>query len=300
MNAVRKRHFRLPSVPSRARLRESLRDARGRLADCLINTTVYLAFWFLVALSWVFPSVRRWLDGPRRLRQPRCWNDDGAWDMFWRAVLQDEEERDDRAFGTAPNSTLDWAPLLRASGKQRVLFAGNGIHLEPHALAHCGFEMTALDISPAACRYVAEAQLDEEQLFRLFPSRERMGKAHRPGGSVKTVAESLFRYAPERKYDFIYSRRAFAQFTEAEQRGLARRFFHWLAPGGICLVETWNLHSGERFRQMDQMFREAGFLLPRHELPPSPDAVDEGQELTAEARCLLEGGKMAILWHGSG
>jgi hypothetical protein len=53
---------------------------------------------------------------------------------------------------------------MSASGLRTVLCAGNGISPEPRALAAAGFDVTALDFSPAATR-LASIRPEQSDVF---------------------------------------------------------------------------------------------------------------------------------------
>ena len=60
---------------------------------------------------------------------------------------------------------------MRANGLRTVLCVGNGISLEPHALAWAGCDVTSLDISPFAAQVASEATPPVDFLAQLVGGR---------------------------------------------------------------------------------------------------------------------------------
>jgi hypothetical protein len=73
------------------------------------------------------------------------------------------------------------------------------------------------------------------------------------------VSADLFRHKPPMPYDVIVSVKAFQGFDELRREALARRFFDWLSPGGLCFVETMNVVFQ---KEIEAPFRAAGFVEP--------------------------------------
>jgi hypothetical protein len=218
---------------------------------------------------------------PERIPQPRAWSDSEGWDAYWRAVIADEFERSDKAGALWRDPFVQqFLPLLRERGTCRLLFAGNGISLEPHVLAHCGFDVTAVEVSPAACAFVREYQLTPPQMGHFLPayrpktelgglqinaydpaaSLDRVRDEHRPGGRLEVLAEDLLRWSPDQHFDVVYAERSVQGFPGEVQRGLAQRFFDWLSPGGIAVVTL--VHAPEELEQrLGADFKAAGFFI---------------------------------------
>jgi hypothetical protein len=226
-------------------------------------------------------------------------------------------------------------PLLRQRGCRRLLFAGNGISLEPHAFAHAGFEVIALDVAPAACAFVEKVPMDRDLLASFFKVRVPAGREgagsvdkdaslkqvdeeYRPGGQLTVVVGDMFAWAPDAPLDAIFNIKSFQGFPPEDQRTLAIRFYGWLAPGGICLVQTQNVQGSER-DLLEGAFVQAGFFLhgekeraawrTHNALPQEArDRERFRQEIAAaaaadqagEARRLDAGEKMVVFIHGSG
>lgn len=181
-------------------------------------------------------------------------------------------------------STASTPASLEDRPSRRLLLIGTGISLLPHALAHLGCEVTALDVSPTASRFVATATVSLDDLVPFFPeytegppdekgvrhqeldkerSRERIACEHRPGGQVTAIAPDLFTHTPEQPYDLVYVQRVFQSLTAPQQVTMARRFFDWLRPGGICVVPTWSVvwDGTDAVLALEQPFRDAGFSI---------------------------------------
>lgn len=251
----------------------------------------------------LFTSLRRLFGEPLRLHcQPRDWSDGAGWDVYWRAVIKDDEARSGKAGHVWRDPFLQrYLPLLRARDSCRILFAGNGISLEPHVLAHCGFNVTAVDVSPAACDFVRDYQLTAAQVGHFLPtvpentapdfpdfpayprsSLDRARDEHRPGGRLEVLAQDLLRWSPTQPFDVIYAEQALKGFSEEVRREMARRFFTWLSPGGILVAST--IHAPDELqRRLKAEFKAAGFLLHLEETiawrraQPRP-TTEEGRE----------------------
>jgi hypothetical protein len=217
---------------------------------------------------------------------PGDWSNIDEWDQSWKKQLSDSRHAADRSMFCPPIGSVliryGYLEALRARGGHRVLFAGNGICLEPLAFAHAGFDAVALDISSVACRFVETFEMKPEHLAQFFlefdetvtptggtalrrnpaHSLERVAREHVPGGKLTVLWEDLFLHEPASPYHLISSRRAFQKFSPERQLELARLFFRWLHPGGCCVVETLNLgYFGSSGETLEHAFREAGFFL---------------------------------------
>lgn len=104
------------------------------------------------------------------------------------------------------------APFAAAArGRRRVLIPGCGHAWEAGALAACGWQVTALDFSPAA---IAAA---------------RQTLADWPGA---LVCADFFTYAPASPFDLIYERAFLCALPRKLWPGYGRRMYRLLAPGG--------------------------------------------------------------------
>lgn len=258
---------------------------------------------------------------------PEDWLDSVAWDRYWARMIGDPTMV---GFATLPffeSFPIRALPDLRQRGARRVLFAGNGISLEPHAWVHAGFDVTALDISRVACNFVQETGLNTQLLARFFPgcmapeeddtlveclnetlSPNRSEQEYRPGGRLNVLTENLFTHTPVESYDAIFSIRSFQGFPPEERGRLAARFYEWLSPGGFCLVEAINL-EGERRESLESAFLRAGFFqrgravrmidMRSSSSSNEMDAAHAQDELEERNR-LARGEKMVAFIHGSG
>lgn len=198
------------------------------------------------------------------------------WDQHWTKVLNDYRKIESESLPGGDSLGLLSMNLMRACNLKRVLFAGNGISLEPYCFAHCGFEVVALDISGVASEFVRTTSLSPDRLASYFPGyvyekrwgievrhkdqhlcRESAEQAYRPGGSVTVVAEDLLSHAPALAYDVVYSNNVVHNHSLDVQSILARNFYHWLRPGGIALIEVRNVPNQE---QILELFRNVGFF----------------------------------------
>jgi hypothetical protein len=246
--------------------------------------------------------------GPSLTQSPDDWTDHAAWESFWVKVLEDKIERSNRAVWIGRSAVLDRLPLLRARPFRRILYAGNGICLEPHAIAHCGFEVIAVDVSASANRFVRETPVTPELLARFLPgfvpdrsglggrsgptvrtydleaSLRRVVREHRPGGSLTVLTADIFGYRPEQPFQLVVSQNSIQGFPEQDQIRLAERFFDWLDPGGFCLVETAMGRNNEFCNRLNRIFQSVGFVIhsPTWNLPLYWETIAKEDNQSAE------------------
>jgi hypothetical protein len=164
-------------------------------------------------LEWIEKQIQDELRFPH---PPRDWNDRGAWERYWHRFLEAGQMLGFYAlapFETYPVASL---PLLRERGYRRVLFAGNGISLEPHAFVHAGFDVIALDVAPVASGFVEWVSVDRALLASFFKVRVPAGRQdagkvdkdaslkqveqeYRPGGRLSAVTADMFAWAPDER-----------------------------------------------------------------------------------------------------
>jgi hypothetical protein len=280
-----------------------------------------------VFLDWLTEHVERAEKTPN---PPDDWRSASGWDRYWRRVLESDfwrkQETERRAYGL----WNEWK-MLRRRSYQRILFAGNGICMEPHAFAQVGFDVTALDISPTASRHVQTAQVTEEQLARCRSFGHWVSRSEEereqptditpaPGGTLAAVTGDMFTYAPEDLFDVVYSYRSVQGFAEADVRALALQFHRWVRPGGLCIVETINLCSSGQYKYLEAAFDGADFLVHGRRTEEWYEAANHpgitflarkrradaeleqrrADESRREEEHLASGGKVIIFSHGSG
>lgn len=282
-------------------------------------------------------TFRGWLDRRARMPEtgppwpPRSWRNNPGWDRYWALTIADEKWREPMVFrgGFGFQQILDW---LREQRFRRILFAGNGISLQPYALAHIGFDATALDVSSVASEFVKQFPITPANLTRFLPayvpkwyphresyfrtydedeSLKRVERECAPGGSVQVITADMFAYSPEVPFDIVYSRTSFQGFEPTGRAELARRFADWVRPGGVCIVETMNV-SSEGCIEMVGEFQSAGFFVrgvesqasyeksKRARLNPDRHKRREAAKKALEAKRLAHGEKLVIFCHGSG
>jgi hypothetical protein len=201
---------------------------------------------------------------------PTNWMDLADWDRYWSDVLADDFWTDANLGAMA----FEFTSLCHLAGVEnreghRVLLAGNGISLEPYGFAHAGCDVTVVEVSAVACRFLTGLEVTPLLLAPLFPvydetgrlnlekSCRRVAEEKRPGGRVAVVTGDVFRYEPEQPFHAIFSRRAYQGFPPDRREELAKRFFRWLHPGGTACVETINIIRDPR--PFEEPFRAAGF-----------------------------------------
>ncbi|TAF06644.1 MAG: hypothetical protein EAZ77_11895 [Nostocales cyanobacterium] len=88
-------------------------------------------------------------------------NDAEGWNYFWKYIISMYPE--ELLFDLFDDSDF-LIPFLKKLGYQTILCAGNGISLEPYALAYAGFDVTALDVSGYANQYVSNYKISDKEL----------------------------------------------------------------------------------------------------------------------------------------
>jgi len=77
-----------------------------------------------------------------------------GWDCFWESMIPQKMGDEIFDYLGGADTLRSWAAILKARGCNTILFAGNGISLEPLIFADMGFVVTVLDISAKANRFL--------------------------------------------------------------------------------------------------------------------------------------------------
>ncbi|HEY3266063.1 MAG TPA: SMI1/KNR4 family protein [Armatimonadota bacterium] len=274
----------------------------------------------LTFLGWIDQKAKSLEE---HISPPRDWNNIAGWDRYWTRNIAHENWRNTFCFPFVFGMPgVDW---LRAHGCLRILFAGNGIALHPHAYASVGFDVTALDISTVATRFLDGYEFEQGGMDRLVshyivpghsrvngPLRDRTERGGVMGGRLHAVAADLFTYSPPEPFDLICASRLLHGFEGSERAQLVARLAGWLRPGGVCYIDTIN--AGEELRRAQEAdFVAAGFHIDNGEPERCDDrATGSGWGLGGRKRqdraerdrrhdeLLARGGKLAIFIYGSG
>ena len=189
------------------------------------------------------------------------------WDRYWRAQLEHGIGPPLHDMFCNAGALLD---LLEPRGPRTVLCAGSGISQEPHALAAAGLHVTALDISPFAMRFAAQAVLTGDEHER-FLGRNRT----RPGGTVRfEVGDLLDPKACPGPFDLVIERRTLQLFPESERAEALSAVAARLSERGILLTHChdgrWRPPAAPR-HVIDPLLGPAGFGRIRHGVPLPSD-----------------------------
>ncbi len=146
------------------------------------------------------------------LQPPEDLLDGEAWDTYWENHLK---------FGFGPPmfdmmlDDVDLVRVMRAAGLSTVLCAGNGVSMEPRALAAAGFHVTALDVAPNATSFAMRAPLSEEYIANLIGDAEQ-----RPGGEVHfVVGDILDSSVCPGPFDVVIERRTAQNYAAKDMMG---------------------------------------------------------------------------------
>ena len=118
-------------------------------------------------------------DMMKLLEPPADLTDGAAWDQYWENHLR-------LGFGPPMFDILihdgDLVRSMREAHLVTVLCVGNGMSMEPRALAAAGLTVTALDVAPRVTSFASRVPLNDEYIASLLGDAER-----RAGGTVAFV-----------------------------------------------------------------------------------------------------------------
>ena len=201
-----------------------------------------------------------WLDPPD---DPH--NAEG-WDKYW---------EDQVTHGLGPplfDMFFDDRRLIQKmveEGLSTVLCAGNGVSMEPRALAAAGFQVVALDFSARAHK-IAETYPPSNQMLSRFLDPAML----RSGGSVEFTVGNIFDSQVCRgPFDVIIERRTSQVFREKDRTTLMGALASRLSPEGIFLSHSHDAawRPGRDPRQpAKEWFQSEGWLLWNGEPKPKP------------------------------
>jgi len=183
-------------------------------------------------------------------------NDVEGWNYFWKYLINIDKH--DLLFDIFDDSS--WLiPFLKKLGYQTILCAGNGISLEPYALAYAGFDVTVLDVSAYANQYLSSYQISGQELKYLsyfdnlnleeVPTEEILNKVK----SVKFVTGSIFDndICPG-LFDVIITRRTVQLFnliSEDQLIAAMQSLLNRLTPTGLLINHGHNAYAINDFLQ---------------------------------------------------
>jgi hypothetical protein len=169
--------------------------------------------------SWLFP--------------PQTVTDPAAWDQYW---------KDQLSHGAAGFVHLfvddgELVDAMRAHELRTILCVGNGISLEPHALASSGFDVTSLDISPLAAKVAGQATPPDDFLSKLVGGRPRDRKGHLDF-VVGDLRDPSLCPGP---FDVVIERKTLQLWPDGERSMAAQAVANRLASRGIFFSQS---HDG--------------------------------------------------------
>jgi hypothetical protein len=169
------------------------------------------------------------------LLPPRDVHDVAGWDRYWTEQVQ---------HGLGP-PLFDMfvyghedaiVEAMRQRGLRTVLCAGNGMSLEPRALASAGAEVVALDVSRVGLEIAESFPAPDEALASYFRTPRT-----RPGGSISVVvgdlADATVCPGP---FDVVIERRTLQLFEEEERLRLLEGLLGRLRINGLFVSQQHN------------------------------------------------------------
>lgn len=183
-------------------------------------------------------------------------NDAEGWNYFWKFLIPLEHY--ELQFDIFDDSDF-LIPFLKKLGYQSILCAGNGISLEPYALAYAGFDVTALDVSGYANQYLANYQISGQELKYIsyfsdlnieeISTEEILQKVK----TVKFITGSIFDadICPG-LFDVIITRRTVQLFNIISQEQVMaamQSLLNRLSPTGLLINHGHNAYAINDFLQ---------------------------------------------------
>lgn len=135
--------------------------------------------------------------------------------------------------------TDDIVPVLRKLGLRKILCVGNGVSLEPLALAYAGFDVDVIDISQEAIDFISNYKLSESDIKRFYTQDQQQ-----PGGTINyIVGDFTDRSICPGPYDVIITRRTLQYFTRSNFLGVLDLLIEKLTDEGIFVNHTHNAYD---------------------------------------------------------
>lgn len=184
------------------------------------------------------------------------------WDHFWKLRLANR-------MADAVHMFCDDGELIdamRANALKTVLCIGNGISLEPRALAWAGFEVTVLDLSPFALEVAERATLPDDLLHYIVGQRSAGSNGH-----VKFVVGDLCDPAScPGPYDVVIERRTLQLYPPEQRAAALQAVAHRLGARGIFFSHyhkgNWR-YSEPRIHVNEDWFSNEGWSRWHGETP---------------------------------
>src|SRR5262249_7211675 len=100
---------------------------------------------------------------------PANWMNFKAWDRYWSKIVANPFRTSwDMKTWFFEQTGLRYLEGVGQRQGHRILLAGNGISPEPFGFAHAGCEVTVVDVSKVACRFLASLDDTDKVLPGLF------------------------------------------------------------------------------------------------------------------------------------
>jgi SAM-dependent methyltransferase len=167
--------------------------------------------------------------------------------------------------------------LLAERDLTTVFCVGNGISLEPRALAYAGLQVIALNASPIAVEIARDVPADDRVLQKYFDSPYR-----HPGGTISFVVGDLFdATAYPGPFDVIIERRTLQLFASTERERALDSLSARLVSNGVFVSQAhmgWWRPGEPRDHPAEGWFRSHGFAIYRR-AGGSDVASTEGKRL---------------------
>jgi len=205
-------------------------------------------------------------EAAKSLAVPDDLQDAGAWDRYWKAHLG--HGFGPQLFDMFTDDSL-LIEVMRRDHLRSVLCVGNGISIEPRALAVAGFTVVALDISGVANAVASQIPVSDDDIARIIGRR-----GHAEGGSVEFITGDIMDPTVcKGPYDVIVERRTAQNYGDAGMPTFLTALTDRLATPGIlvshCHDGGWRPGSEPRHATRD-WFRENKWVVWEGSLAAGP------------------------------
>jgi SAM-dependent methyltransferase len=158
------------------------------------------------------------------------------WDSYWKNIISKEGIKGTFSYFEIIDKIV---PILEKLQLKKILCVGNGISLEPLALAYIGFDVDVLDISKEAIDFISNYRLSSDDAKKFF-----LEDQHCIGGKINyIVGDFRDKSLCPGKYDVVITRRTLQYFTRDNFFGNLNTLIEKLNEGGIFINHTHNAYD---------------------------------------------------------
>ena len=190
-----------------------------------------------------------------RDRSPLDWNETDDWEAYWRyRVLRAElgEWSDVSPIGDRQ------VAMFFTGNPGKALLVGNGISILPYMLAHMGWDVDVLDVSPTAIEYLRRTEPSPEQSENFFFDGSFEERRRSPGDVTFIVGDLRDPDLCQGPYDLVVNHRALQGFRDDDLEAMFDALDRRVARNGVLKVAVQN--AGELCTRIRATFVERGYV----------------------------------------